>query len=319
MYLNARVGMRILSTHKKLLRTELMWAASAGDALKVQQFIHQAGKVDRSGWTALMLAADWGHIECVLPLLALEEGRASAKGSTALMLAAHSGRTECVYLLRDGEQGMADKHGITALMYAANRGHIECARLLTDEAGAQTTAESTWGEETLPVGVTALMLAARGGHREVVELLLPCELGLADSFGKTAYHYALNAGLDEIASMLVSEMEGWIDNRHRKTALMDAAEKGLPQLVKHYLHEQGQQDSDGWTALMYAGKNAHADCVRLLLEEASIRNAAGQTALDIVESVEPPDNDARVRYIECALIIQTHLFSRRRRLLGTSR
>ncbi|TNJ28568.1 Kinase, NEK [Giardia muris] len=67
------------------------------------------------------------------------------------------------------------------------------------------------------------------------------------------------------------------------TALMRAAKHGNQALVRDNISELMQQDSRGWTALMYAAKAGHPGCVQLLLSEGSIENDDERTALDIAE------------------------------------
>ena len=45
-------------------------------------------------------------------------------------------------------------------------------------------------------------------------------------------------------------------------------------------HEGGAKDGAGWTALMWAARNGHKDCVKLLLErEGGMKDKDGWTAL----------------------------------------
>lgn len=86
-----------------MVETELMRAARAGDCQKVSKLIHEAGQQDAAGKTALMYAAEHGHLECV-----------NALKKTA-------------------EHLMHDARGWTGLMYACANSHADCAAALVEE------------------------------------------------------------------------------------------------------------------------------------------------------------------------------------------
>ena len=89
-------------------------------------------------------------------------------GWTALMQAAQNGHIECVRLLIEKEAGMRDKNGWTALMQASYNKKPDCVRLLKErEKDMKTTRE--WCE--CPPGTTALDIAKKKGYEEIVSLL----------------------------------------------------------------------------------------------------------------------------------------------------
>ncbi|TNJ26149.1 Ankyrin repeat protein 1 [Giardia muris] len=173
----------------------LMASAITGDIEGVRKHLDRVGYQDPTGTTALMMAASYGHSNCI-PFLEREIGMQSNDGTTALMKAAMKGHTSCIPLL-EKEIGMQDNSGWTALMLAAYHGNTDCARLLFSEAGKQTTKSSgiTSNGKTVPFpsGMTALMPAAYFNRPEIVQLLLPYEQGLKDSEGHTAKWYANNS------------------------------------------------------------------------------------------------------------------------------
>ncbi|TNJ29866.1 Ankyrin repeat protein 1 [Giardia muris] len=59
----------------------------------------------------------------------------------------------------------------------------------------------------------------------------------------------------------------------------DAARKGDATFIKNHLTMLRKCDGDGCTALMYAARNGHTECVRALLSEVGIADAQGYTAL----------------------------------------
>ena len=125
---------------------------------------------DGRGWSALMLAADRGHLP-VVRLLLEKDVDLEVKdfhSVTALMLAAH----ETGYRETPSCQGapmfnVADTHGVTPLMEAASYGCTEMVRLLLAH-GADVNVRAGEGAGYQ----TALKSAASNRHTEVVKLLL---------------------------------------------------------------------------------------------------------------------------------------------------
>ncbi|TNJ26153.1 Ankyrin repeat protein 3 [Giardia muris] len=140
----------------------LMVSAVTGDIEGVKKHLDRVGYQDPTGMTALMMAAKYGHSNCI-PFL-------------------------------EKEIGMQDEDGLTALMWAALNGKTDCARLLLSEAGKQSTEERKFNFNGIafPSGATALMIAAHYNYPKIVELLLPYEQGMKDSKGHTAQWHANN-------------------------------------------------------------------------------------------------------------------------------
>lgn len=65
----------------------LRQCAEYGNDFHVRLYIHMAGRMYPRSTTALMLAAQNGHIECVRLLLGYERNKRDIFGKTALMLA----------------------------------------------------------------------------------------------------------------------------------------------------------------------------------------------------------------------------------------
>ncbi|TNJ30238.1 Ankyrin repeat protein 1 [Giardia muris] len=86
-----------------MVETDLMRAARAGDCHEISRFLNEAGQQDVAGKTALMHAAEYGHLECVNVL----------KNTV--------------------EHQMHDSRGWTALMYACANSHPDCAAALVGE------------------------------------------------------------------------------------------------------------------------------------------------------------------------------------------
>jgi hypothetical protein len=122
----------------------------------------------QDGITALMVACQNGHLDCVRALLEAGAPVAQARqdGLTALMMACREGHLDCVRARLEAgapvAQAMPD--GLTALMWACQEGHTECVRALL-EAGAPVA-------QAMQDGVTALMLACQEGHLDCVRAML---------------------------------------------------------------------------------------------------------------------------------------------------
>ncbi|TNJ26547.1 Kinase, NEK [Giardia muris] len=227
--------------------TALMEAAGRGDLEGVKTNLHEAGEKERNGWTALMKAAANGHANCI-PFL-------------------------------EKEIGMQNNWGGTALMKAADNGKTDCIRLLLSEAGKQTTKE--WRD--FPPGMTALMLAAHENHPEIVQLLLPYEQGLTDSNGHTSQWHANNSkeegDYSRVRKLLENEGTERIPPPKEEYLLMTSAITGDVEGVRKHLDRAGHRDLTGMTALMWAAREGHANCVPLLEKEIGMKDNGGETAL----------------------------------------
>lgn len=166
-----------------------------------------------SGKTALMFAAQQGHVEAA-QLLLKEAGMKKHTGKTALMIAAELGHYNVVALLAKVEGGIQDKELWTALMRAAWFGHPLCCEYLLAEEG-RFTRKNGW---------TALMCAAYRGHADVCKVLAPREAEMYTDAGYTALMYAARYGHYECCKILAPYETG-MKNRHRQTALTIAAER----------------------------------------------------------------------------------------------
>ena len=89
----------------------------ASESSSQQSFAAYRHNVPRY-YTALMVAAHYGHTGCVRILAEKEAGTQDELGETALMIAAEKGHLECVKILIEAEAGMRDSYGETALMKA---------------------------------------------------------------------------------------------------------------------------------------------------------------------------------------------------------
>jgi hypothetical protein len=149
---------------------EIVQAARNGNLPRVQELLAagaDVNQVDDRGFTALMLATDWGHTAIAAALLAAgaEVDKVDYDGMTALIWASWQGHTAIVkaLLAAGADANHWDNDGDTALMLASYWGHAEIVKLLL-AAGADVNHVSNNGE-------TALMKAEQQNHPAVAALL----------------------------------------------------------------------------------------------------------------------------------------------------
>ncbi|TNJ27646.1 Ankyrin repeat protein 1 [Giardia muris] len=103
--------------------TPLHRAAQLGDMGGVLSNLQYAKSLDRSGRTALMYAAEAGHLSVVRALIPKEGGMRDYNGTAAIMLAAEQGHVECVEALVEVERHVRDNKNMDPLYYMA-RSHV---------------------------------------------------------------------------------------------------------------------------------------------------------------------------------------------------
>ena len=126
----------------------------------------------------------------------------SPDGWTALHLAAFFGHRRTVGILLDGG---ADPHLLSRAFEVNIPLQAACAADATDAALALVAA-TTLIDETGPSGTTALMSAAHNGMADVVDALLAkgAEPSRRDTAGKSARDYAVEAGHQDLSDRLGS-------------------------------------------------------------------------------------------------------------------
>lgn len=139
---------------------------------RIQEKIRQETKAIRPGSIGLW-SARCGQLLYIISHLAPLEARHRASGGySALMLAAQYGNIRAVESLLKYEGGMQADDGTTALMLAIRYGYTSVAKaLVLIEAGLTTNSRSSQGDK-----YTALMEAAVRGDLEIINALAPKEV-----------------------------------------------------------------------------------------------------------------------------------------------
>ena len=120
---------------------------------------------------------------------------ADSRGRTALMYAAENGHMSCVQLLLPVSDVLAkDEDGLTALICAAANGNTSCLDLLLLVGDALAKDRDGW---------SALMCATTYGRSLCVQLLLPVsDCSARNRQGKTASDIALVYGYPELGRLI---------------------------------------------------------------------------------------------------------------------
>ena len=244
-------GCNLESRHLQTRRTALLVAAHCGNEAVVDLLIRKNARldaVDKSGSTALHLAASRGHCR-VLELLLLSKGT---------------------------DVEARDSKGRTALWTAAERGEAEATELLllsNVKVNARADAQ-----------MTALHIAAKLGDEAIVELLVSgdADLEAKDAAMMTALHYACEEGhVRIIETLLNNKVNIDIPGCDMKTPLICAAAAGGLSATKLLLKKKASSrcvDDAGLTALHWAAYNGHTEIVEILSSRKSSLTTVDSTS-----------------------------------------
>ncbi|MEO5669556.1 MAG: ankyrin repeat domain-containing protein [Ramlibacter sp.] len=220
--------------------TALHRAAAQGDLQAVDALLRalppgQIDAVKQNGATALLVAADKGHLD-VMKLLLASGANLDARdnqGNTPLYMAVFRGHVSLVkelLKLAARQLDLARKDSFTPLLTAALHGDVEILKLLLDK-GANPDIQTK-------AGSTPLLMGAQGGHTGVIRELLTRahhQLNQAKKDGSTPLLVAIGHGHPEAAKLLLGE--AGIDVRARRnsdgaTPMFMAAAHGLLEIVQ---------------------------------------------------------------------------------------
>ncbi len=247
----------------------------------------------------LLEAANEGNLATVESLLAngTNVDEKNKHGRTALIVAAYMGHLEIVKLLiaNGADVDEQDKYGYTALMWAAQNNNLEIVKLLI--------ANEAKVDEQSKYGYTALMIATLKGHSEIFKFLVSNGADINHHNGWSALDLATWVGLVEMAElcinnnadmnkqdnaigqtplMFVASLENSSDNRLKiaKLLLDYGCDINLQAQRRGYYSNQ----TNGYTALMWAAENDNLEMVELLINhnpDVDKQNKDGFTAFDL--------------------------------------
>ncbi|KAE8303008.1 Kinase, NEK [Giardia duodenalis] len=268
------------SVHENHPKYATMIAAACNNEVNdIKVFLslgNSIGRRDEHGMTALMHAAQRGHLQIVRMLANKESGLKDETGMTALMHAALGGHAESVSILCRFEVGVTDKKGQSALNMALENGHLSIVkRLIKHEKDVLK-----W---------TFLMCAAAKGDVATVKKHLRIK-SRKDANGDTALIIAGKAGFGNIVEVIQPTSKKGV------TALMQAVKSGDIKTVKAlvslqggmrttdcYTYEVGTESyscGKGYTALMFAAQQGNTEIISELIKcEAKMQTGTGETAL----------------------------------------
>nr|KAJ3421813.1 hypothetical protein HK105_002204 [Polyrhizophydium stewartii] len=237
------------------------------------------------GASALMLAVDGGHIECVQRLLdsrlALREGCVGEGGHTALTIAASKSLAAIARLilprLAPADLNHRTASGRCALDFAAGRGCTELVQLLLGLPGVESNCLNGRG-------MSPLMLASDAGHVDVVRALLAADPRpdpdlVCTHGGNTALLLAVIGGHDEIVAMLAPLCNLDLANEKGDTALMVAARRGNAAVVGRLVSAGATihlANNLGETALLAAVQAHSAAAVHAMVASGRVGEAANR-------------------------------------------
>ena len=184
--------------------TPLSLACTNGSAAMVEKLLKAGAnpnaKLLRTGETVLMTCARTGNAGAVKSLLTYRadvNAKETWRGQTALMWAAEEDHLEVARALIEHGAGVhaRSKSGFTPLMFAARSGDVELARALL-AAGADVS-------ESTPEDGSVLVVASASGHEALSMFLLEngAMPNVADAYGFTPLHYAVQKGLSDISAV----------------------------------------------------------------------------------------------------------------------
>lgn len=246
--------------------------------------------IDSDGRTALIFAAQKGHIEAVQCLLDnphIKVDQQDSFGSTALMFAAQENHCPVINILLEhgADINKGNTKGTTALRFAVAEGHMEAVKCLLSNPQIKIDQVGTDGG-------TALSLAVFYNNCPMITILLEHGADINKivlESGIPVLALAVAQGHMEAVKCLLSNPRIKIDQPSNGglTALMHAAQDNNCPMITILLEYGADVNKDtpmyGDTALLFAVDEGHMEAVKCLLNNPYIaidqQNKKGTTAL----------------------------------------
>jgi adenylate kinase len=233
---------------------------------------------DNDGWSALMVAARNGFLQCVKLLVAVGAD-VNSENRTGRSSPNRRGSVQPIMInLRDERErpDLNEDAGCTALMYAAHSHHVDTVRLLLDKkANVLMESDKGW---------TSVMFASESGDMVILEMVLEAlddpakvleAVNVRNGGGRTPLHVAARGGHEGIVRQLLSANAE--PNRHdnerlegngQRTPLIVAAEHGYESVMRALLTARADKNSvmqDRRTPLIIACQNGYLRAVDVLI------------------------------------------------------
>eukprot|EP01038_Epipyxis_sp_PR26KG_P011037 gene11037-14820_t len=204
------------------------------------------------------------------------------KGMSAIMIAAQEGHMDIIFLLISLGCDVNDKtnEGSSAIMFAAQKGHVDVISLLISYGCDVNDKDNN--------GWSAFMVAALLGRVNVISLLIShgCDVNDKDNEGMSALMIAAQRGqLDVITSLTSHGCDLNDKNNNGKSAIRTAAEKGHVDAVKLLIShgcDVNTRDNEGMTPIMIAALQGHIDIIFVLTShgcDMNTKNNKGMSAM----------------------------------------
>lgn len=258
MILSQQPRAKINAKTLEMMSTPLMIAAGNGKTKALEILLENGADTscqNASGYTALMLAVEGEHEDCVDILL--ERGNCNIKiqnfyGVNALMLSVNNFQI-AKKLIKDSDLAQVDLEGSTVLHLVCKKGNFEVLKLLLEDPEIAVNYKNFKGE-------TPLHLAIQNQHLEFARALIQngASLLVKDANGMTVFHYA--AIYDETEEFLQSFP---CEDSEIAGTLILAAENGRLNTLK-VLINQAESEFIGH-ALVSAAKGGHLECIKVLI------------------------------------------------------
>jgi ankyrin repeat protein len=249
--------------------TPLMLAVTNRSHLIAQRLLAKGANPNartKAGETVLMAAARAGALSVVKALIAggaTIDAREPNLGQTALMWAAAERHSDVVgeLLARGAGVNLRSNAGFTALMFAAQQGDVASTHVLA-AAGADINHAAPDGSTPLLIAsassdaITASnyqIVATPSDHEAVALALLDrkATVAAADSFGRTALHFAVETNKRRLAEQLIAR--GADPNARMR--------RGLPYRRGDYVTRAGY---GGATPFWFAARAVNVPLMRIL-------------------------------------------------------
>jgi ankyrin repeat protein len=256
---------------------DLIKSSAKNDAELAKLSIEKGADVnlqDNNGYTPLMIAANFGHIDIVTLLV---KNGADVKiqannGETALSLAEKKGHEKVINFLKDiadnktnKAAGQPSKPENTEGGDPAQKAPVKKAVVLKPEKQAEINEQ--------------MIKAARDGYTDEVKEFINqgANFNYQDEESNTALFFAINQNLKELTDFLITGgADVNLKNKAGMTALLYAAKIGNVTLYEKLISrgaDAAAVDNEGRSVIIYAVISANIDMVKALAEKGAGLNA----------------------------------------------